>query len=879
MISRMAHIYGRRVSLVRLLPVIVLVVMCSCLGRTLLEVPSCPEGFAEVKVGDCSVQPLTKGTLLDGCEAASSGAFVAVYRSGDGVFVGAVDVKPGASFFLRQGEAYDFFLVGNLNYIRRDDGSSSNLRVALGDAFPAHRDELVSFDYMFDGGNVGSSIWRRERSSDVASLGIPYAGMRLGATVEELNAEGGLTFPDASYLFARVEVTVDHSLLDYGDVSAQDWFRNATLSVRQVNGRLFPFSSSVPRAQSSSDILGVGPDPLDVCFDYEASMVNGSVVSYVLYLPANVQGNLLEGNVDPARKSPEGLTASGKGEMAGLCSYVEFTGSVSSVPGGFRGDLRYRFFLGGDSCSDFSVLPGRSYHVTLSLSVEGIFGAAWKVSGTVVDQRVLQFFRDASRGVEIPFGGTVCLAAGRAAEVFVRCDDGTGRDLMYSSTFSGSGWTPRALDDIGMRCSFWEVSDVDSAWLAERGVMAVWDRLRRCFVFSVDDEVLFLEHCGERVLLEVYAVPGDGNCWRSFVLELTDLSSVTAGGYTLSVKPAYAGDSCVLRHEKHDVYDGMPTQASVMVDGAYIGDFELSSDGGIELGMLSEGEHDIDIELFGGSGGSVWEQLVAEVCAVPTVSLKYGQRSLQTTCWKDVRDTDGRPYVAHRRSWGRIWVEFSPEGRWESFDVRMSGTAGSLYSVSGSVADIVSSRVGEGEILLDFKLGESVKTVSIPYVSYEEVVFRAAEEHGWLVLINNNVSVGWESFVNSMTGTLYAGVVWSLRLTLRCSDGSLVSGSWGPFTDTSCSVADGSRHMRNFHDEFRSLRQSFESGHRLQDADRLDGRMTFRVTFGSMYYLANVSGATFADFSGMVEGESTTPSAHPLLQHWGANASRFYRLK
>ena len=183
---------------------------------------------------------------------------------------------------------------------------------------------------------------------------------------------------------------------------------------------------------------------------------------------------------------------------------------------------------------------------------------------------------------------------------------------------------------------------------------------------------------------------------------------------------------------------------------------------------------------------------------------------------------------------------------------------------------------GEGEILLDLALGESVCTVSVPYVSYEEVVFRAAEEHGWLVLVTNNVSVGWDSFVNAYTGTLHAGVVWSLRLTLRCADGSSVSGSWGPFSDVSASVADGSRHVRDFHDEFRSLRHSFESGHRLQDAERLEGRMTFRVTFGSRFYLANVSGATFADFSGMVEGECTTPSAHPLLQHWGANSSRFY---
>lgn len=870
-----SHISEVFTGLSRRLPAALLLAVVSCLGGALLEERSCPEGYVEVKLGDCGVNPLTKGTLLAGCEDASSGAFVAVYRSDTGVFECAKDVAPGVTFLLREGFEYDFFLLGNLNYIRQDNGQVSNLRAALGDDFPEHRSELVGFDYMLDGGNVGSSIWRRESSADIVSYGIPYSGFRMGVTAEELKAEGELTFSDVSYLFAKVEVTVDHSQLDYGIDAAEDWFRNMTLSVRQANGRLYPFSSSAPAAKSSADIVGGVSDPMDTCFDYEASMVNGSQVTYVLYLPANVQGVLLEGNMDPSRKTPEGLEGAGEGEKAGLCSFVEFTGAVSVVPGGFRGDLRYRFFLGLDSCSDFSVLPGRSYHVSLVLSVEGVFGAVWKVSGSLVDQRVLRLFRDGSRAQELPYGGTLSLCAGRAAEAFVRCDDGSGRDLMYSSSFDGIGWTPRGLDDFGLRCSFWDVSDGDAVWLSECGIVAAWDRARRCLVFTVDDEALFAGHVGERRLLEVYGVPGDGGCWRSFTLELVDFASVSAGGYRFVVKPSYVGTSSVLRHERDGMLPASAEEVSVSVDGAYLGDYGLLSDGDIDLGVLSEGVHEIGIEVVGVGG----EQLLAEVCAVPAVSVTFGRRSLQTTCWKKVRDADGRPYVVHRRSWGRIWVDFQPQGRYESMAVRMTGGAGSLYSVSGTVADINSSGIGEGEILLDFSLGDSVCTVSVPYVSYEEVVFRAAEEHGWLVLINNNVSVGWESFENSVTGTLYASVRWALRLTLRCSDGSSVSGRWGPFTDTSVTVADGSRHLRNFHDEFKTLRQSFESGHRLQDADRLEGEMSFRVSFGSRYYLANVSGSTFADFSGMVEAVCETSSAHPLLQHWGANSSWFYGLR
>lgn len=830
-------------------------------------------------MGACAPAPLsTKGTRLSGCEEASSGAFLAVYRCSDGVLEYSMDVETGSSLVLRDGVEYDIFLLGNLNYVRRDDGTAQNLRQALGEDFPTSAAELASIVYRLDGGAVGTTLWRRESAADIPALGIPFAGRRTHVTASQLRDEGGLSFPEARYLFAKVCITVDHSLLDGGVASAQDWFRNVSLSVRQANACLQPFSSSVPYAESSADILGTDAEPLSSCFDYDDSMVNGSRVQYTLYLPANAQGCLLEGNADPSRKNPEGLAAAGKGEKAGLCTYVEFVGAVSSDAGGFRGGVRYRFFLGGDACSDFSVLGGRVYDITLTLSVEGVFGGAWKVSGFMVDERTLALYRDAARSDAVTYGGTLSLGAERPLEVFVRCTDGAGRDLLLHSSYDASaGWTPSGLDDAGLRCSFWEAGDGDAAWLSACGIGASWDASRRCLVLRVEDELTFRVHVGERRLLEVYAVPGDGTCWRSFTLELVDVTSAVAGGYVFAVSPAYVGTSSVLLMERRDYAPDGPEWVSVQVDGAYIGDYGLAPDGEVDLGVLPEGEHEVVLELTGGGvTESIWVEVQAEVCPKPTLSLSYGQRSLTTTCWKNVRDADGVPYVAHRRSWGRIWVEVTPQGRWESVAFRTVGSFFSACSSSGRVVDLESTGYGEGELLVDITLGRSTCTVSVPYICYEEVVFRAAEEHGWAVLIFNNVSVGWQSLVNFTTGRVYASVTWSLRLSLLCSDGTRASGSWGPFQDVSAPVADGSSHLRDFHDEFKRLRQEFESGHSLTDAERLEGEMSFRVTFGSRYYLANVSGATFADFSGMVEAVCETPSAHPLLTHWAQNSSRFY---
>ena len=870
-------IVRNRAKALRRAPAIVLLALCSCFGSVLDEGVH-RDGVTEIKVMDCGVRPFTKANRLSGCEEASSGAFIAIYRTQDGALETVLDVTPGCSVSLRDGVKYDIFLVGNLNGIRLSDGKVMSLRAVLDKKFPSTRFELASYEYKLDGGVVVGTGYRRESAADIATLGIPYSGRRLAVTPEDLIVEGGLNFHDTSYLFAKVNVTVDHSLLDHGDILAQDWFRNTSLSVRQANARLLPFSSEIPCARTAADVIGTETAAVESCFDYDVNMPNGSQVSYTMYVPANAQGALLEGNTDANRKTPAGLQDAGHGEKSGLCTYIEFTGAVSSSAGGFGGDVKYRFYLGSDTLSDFSVLPGTEYQIRLTLTVDGVFGDSWKVANSMVDRRELRLYRNSSYNNELSDGEKISLKKGTSSDVYVRCDDGTGTDLMLGSSFDGSGWAPLGLDDTGLKCSFWNSADEDAQWLKSCGITVRWIQERRCFSFSVSNEPLFRAHCGESRRLEIYAVPGDGSCFRSFTLELTDASVAFVGGFMFMAKPSYSGASSRITYERRETLADQPTAVSVIIDGAYIGDYDLSANGTIDLGTLIEGEHFIDLEVMW-PGKSVWDMISFEVCAAPTVSVSFGQRSMQATGYKNVVDDDGNPYIVHRRSWDKLWVEFSPQGRYDSFDVRMSASCGSIYSKSGKTVYVSSTGLGSGEILIDFTLGDSVRTISIPYVSYEEVTFRAAESHGALVLINNNVSVGWESLTNTTTGTLYASVRWSLKLSLICSDGTRVSGNWGPFTDTSMTVADGSRHLRNFHDEFKALRKSFENGHRLQDADRLEGEMTFRVTFGKQYYLATVTGATFADFYGLVEATSTTPSAHPLLRHWAENSSRFYGLK
>jgi len=836
--------------------------------------PACPDGHVYVKVNPVVVPSMTKVSLLSDVESRSSGAIVAAYDCETGSLEGVVDVEEGTGLVLMQGRRYDFFLLGNLNYIHRPTGEVCNLRRALGNDFPGFLSEFESFDYRLDGGNVGISSWRRERSSDVASLGIPYSAVRRSLTPEEILSEGGLSFPGCRYLFAKVCLTVDHAGLDHGDASALEWFRNVSLSVRQANLRVWPFSEVPFRAESSSDICGFSGEGLGACFDYDASMVNGTRVQYTLYIPENDQGVLLEGNHDPSRKCPEGLEGAGKGERADLCTFVEFVGSVSPQAGGYGGDVRYRFYLGADAVQDFSVLGGRLYDVTLRLGAQGVFGAEWKVASSLVEHRVLQLFSDAAHTAELTGSDFVSLGIGQPERVYVRCDDGEGRDVFLQSTFTGESWQAGGLDDVGLRCSFWEPGEEDGAWLRSCGVQAVWDLSQRALVFSVVNVEAFALHCGERRTLTVSALPGDGRCCRTFVLSLADCSSGSLMGYELSSPSVYYGDYSVLTVLEETLHLGSGYEMGLRLDDVSLGDFSLPCPS-LSLGILTEGVHVLDVELRYGAEREC-ASLLVEVCPVPEVSVWFGLKSLSLTCWKDVRDSAGEPYVVSRLSKGRIWVEFHPQGRFDSVDYLFAGGCGTLSSSSGAVLEVSPVSFGESAFRVVFALGNSLRTVTVPYLVYEPVVFRAVEDHSFLVLLTNSVSVGWQSLESSWVGPLTADVRWSLALTLACADGARVSGSWGPFVDRGASVGDGSRHVRSFHDEFRDLRNSFEQGHRLQDADHLEGTMSFSVNFGSQYYLADVTGATFADFSGVVDAESVTPSAHPLLRHWHDNQSRFY---
>lgn len=421
----------------------------------------------------------------------------------------------------------DVYVLGNLVAVSKADASvTANLMEAFGADFPVTEDRLEDFVYRLDGksfNGVESSPWRTETMEEVKTYGIPYQfvdkGVDMAAVVRD-----GLAFPSgkATWLFSKVTVTVDHSTFDGGAPNFEDYFLNNAIYIRQPNLKMRPFSTSGVCAETLDD-LGTR----DVDGDRDVAMSQAHAGSYVFFVPENMKG--VVSSVDHASKKNKdnaGIDAS----VRDYASFVEFSGTVGTAAGGFSGDVRYQFYLGGNATTDFNVQRGHAYSVTLQFSVGGLFGEPkWMVTPSLTDSRRFQVTADASFSTDIETVNAQRMLAvrkNRPGKVYVYMNTQNapgssnaliGRDVTAPSAF--------VMDDLG-DCSwygdFMTAGTADAQWLAERGIVASWDKTDGSLSFSVDPamQAQFDAHVGEE---------------REFVLRLLPLETKTA---TVKVKLA-----------------------------------------------------------------------------------------------------------------------------------------------------------------------------------------------------------------------------------------------------------------------------------------------------------------------------------------------------
>ncbi len=473
-----------------------------------------------------------RNSILEGAETVHSGATVyAFLHDGYNMVLDDIITVEGASvqgpghdattqnavLHLRSGKTYDICVVGNLWYINKSTGKKASWINTVDSNSPeATAPEFyyaaVEASYSFNGSDAGNG-YRHETLAEVKTYGIPYSGQKTGVTAVK---NGTVNLDNCRFLFAKVNLTVDHTGLDGELDGSESYFKNSKVSIRQANGSIVPLN--VPNMLYDAD------NAIDA--DGDPSMTNAHKKTYTFYVPENLQGDLLTTD-DPNLKNLE------NGELEpvkGLLTYLEFKGTVNpsnayAAQIGYTGDFTYRFCLGNDNCKNFDVVGGRCYDITLNFTVNSLFNpeAEWKVSSdSFLDGRVVDVMKFADCAEALGASQPVIVRANRPGKVFLYVNKegvatgGTnvakGRNLVTSV----ASYTPSDVTDCAV-C----ISPALSS-LSEYGITAAYTASDASLSFSVTNMSKFASwlSSGQEVKLTATLLPSKDNAKkREFVLK------------------------------------------------------------------------------------------------------------------------------------------------------------------------------------------------------------------------------------------------------------------------------------------------------------------------------------------------------------------------
>lgn len=235
---------------------------------------------------------------------------------------------------------------------------------------------------------------------------IDNKGFPMSGVLESFSPESAKGVVTVSRLFAKLCVRVTHRGLSGSSESTPYAFDmcNKSMYVRQANRRLLPFSRQGSKALKTADILGLSDSHQNM---NDRNAYQGSIsqtgpgpgyardTTLVFYVPENVQGNLLPDNNDPYGKVYEKISDIGGKSYSDLCTYLEFNARRENTLG-YSGEVMYRYYLGADNTSDFSLVRNKRYDITLDFTEGGFFAESWKVTrgDDWNDRRILKILGD-----------------------------------------------------------------------------------------------------------------------------------------------------------------------------------------------------------------------------------------------------------------------------------------------------------------------------------------------------------------------------------------------------------------------------------------------------------------------------------------------------
>ena len=227
--------------------------------------------------------------------------------------------------------------------------------------------------YMF--GNVG----KMEAPSDESAI----AGMSYTAdTYDEFRVRGfpvANVFPD--YFKGTLALFRLKRLVGQYNITMMPSAVDAAYHVRDVrllNCALdvYPFGYGTRAERFTESGAFDQAAPGDVLTDEDIERLNaGEEVS--LYFVENLQGELLPDNSDRRKKIPSSLEALASG-LSDKCTYIEMTVDITT-PSAKYTDGKYRFYLGQNETTDFSIRRNTVYDVGLDFTQNMVSEEEWRI--------------------------------------------------------------------------------------------------------------------------------------------------------------------------------------------------------------------------------------------------------------------------------------------------------------------------------------------------------------------------------------------------------------------------------------------------------------------------------------------------------------------
>lgn len=291
-------------------------------------------------------------------------ADINIYAYYDGMLEASVYEKSpqSVSLSLMNGRTYNLYALSNMGEIEG----------------PVNEDELIAMDYSI------------EAISDMTG-GLPMSWSQKDFTVSGSAPKASVTL---MRLVSRIRFSIDKSALDGLSVTS--------VQLKQGALRATPFISG-SKAASSSEV-GDG----DYATSSDITTLNsGNTVTF--YALENCQGVLLPNNKEASSKVPEEIA-----DKSALCTYLEMTASFSGKYEGVdvsSDNVKYRFYLGEDNCTDFNVIRNKDVKINLKVTEDRIFDESWRVSYGEDLPNIAYGLTSSKSSVSLNVGGSTTLSA------------------------------------------------------------------------------------------------------------------------------------------------------------------------------------------------------------------------------------------------------------------------------------------------------------------------------------------------------------------------------------------------------------------------------------------------------------------------------------